>query len=590
MNFPNRAMAMENFYVYTLQEGQSVGEVADLNKKKIGLTGSYAKDITEKWLEDNGISGVKIVTYEEVSGPMDALLKGEVDAFVGESATVGNDANIDILCWVGASDAYVAVTRSRADILREFNAAIEGIENSDPYFLSDLAEKYFRNNEVSANLSDEEEAWLNENQEIYIGYLDDYLPYCKKTIGGRAEGLLVDVMNEILSNLEIDGRLRCRYVAYSDAYEMLEALEEGKIDMAFPVSDCIWYLEQQDAYQSKGVISSSMSLICKGDLDSDKYDTIAVNSNNLIQEEYTVANYPKADIAYYDSLVECLQAVESGEADSTIVNGLRVSDYLEDVRFRSLNAYSLPEASTRCFAVGHENRELLSILNRGINTLNEDYVYTDSQQYIESVDYTVGDFVRDYFILVIGVIALVIILTMAVIFIYITKTRHQKMLEEIANRDSLTGVGNRRAYSEAMEKLENDIPGNLVYVAMDLNGLKKTNDELGHVAGDELLRGASECMRRVFPEGADIYRIGGDEFSIIMRSERELVESLLAQYKEACDAWQGTEVKELSVSCGVCYAADLQGASLHTIIEHADNAMYANKKEYYSQMEKDRRN
>ncbi len=56
---------------------------------------------------------------------------------------------------------------------------------------------------------------------------------------------------------------------------------------------------------------------------------------------------------------------------------------------------------------------------------------------------------------------------------------------------------------------------------MDINGLKCINDSLGHAAGDELICAAADCMKECFQNYGNVYRIGGDEFVIIMTEKTE---------------------------------------------------------------------
>ena len=72
-------------------------------------------------------------------------------------------------------------------------------------------------------------------------------------------------------------------------------------------------------------------------------------------------------------------------------------------------------------------------------------------------------------------------------------------VREIAYSDKMTSMGNRRAYEEYISLLneritQKDVDDNLLVMMMDVNGLKRTNDVLGHAAGDELLVGSAECI------------------------------------------------------------------------------------------------
>lgn len=83
-----------------------------------------------------------------------------------------------------------------------------------------------------------------------------------------------------------------------------------------------------------------------------------------------------------------------------------------------------------------------------------------------------------------------------------------------SNTDELTKCLNRHAYEADIQKL--DLNSEWVYISLDLNGLKQTNDKMGHSAGDELICAASSCMKFAFASYGKIYRIGGDEFVVLL--------------------------------------------------------------------------
>ena len=91
----------------------------------------------------------------------------------------------------------------------------------------------------------------------------------------------------------------------------------------------------------------------------------------------------------------------------------------------------------------------------------------------------------------------------------------ERRLTELATRDALTGLWNRRRLVEELDWLARDArPGSVL--VLDLDGFKQVNDRLGHDAGDELLRRVAQtvggCVRR-----ADIVaRLGGDEFAVLL--------------------------------------------------------------------------
>jgi diguanylate cyclase (GGDEF)-like protein len=153
---------------------------------------------------------------------------------------------------------------------------------------------------------------------------------------------------------------------------------------------------------------------------------------------------------------------------------------------------------------------------------------------------------------------------------------------DMAYMDSLTMLYNRRAYEEDVllikaEKEKED----LILVSLDINGLKECNDKLGHAAGDELLRGAAQCMKIAFDKNSKIYRTGGDEFSVIIHESVEEAHIMLSRFDAEVASWQGNMVKKLAVSYGFVASVEYPELSFDEISALADELMYANKAEYY---------
>ena len=167
----------------------------------------------------------------------------------------------------------------------------------------------------------------------------------------------------------------------------------------------------------------------------------------------------------------------------------------------------------------------------------------------------------------------------------------EKQLAEIRKRyayiDQMTGLKNRRAYEEKLRELEKDPPGEYCVVMADINGLKKANDSIGHHAGDELITGASECLTAAF-EGIDtIYRIGGDEYCVIMAGPEEKARQCLDRLGELLQSWKGSYNDRLFLSTGV--ASNRDHDSVEAITAAADQMMYACKRNFYMSTGRDRR-
>lgn len=160
---------------------------------------------------------------------------------------------------------------------------------------------------------------------------------------------------------------------------------------------------------------------------------------------------------------------------------------------------------------------------------------------------------------------------------------------KIANTDELTTLLNRHAYEMDMNQLQISLSDtNLVYIALDINGLKVVNDSVGHKAGDELICGAAKCMKVCLGSRGKLYRIGGDEFAAIIYANDQELEFLKRDLEETVMRWHGQTVANLSISYGIATKREFPNYPISEMATVADERMYEAKGAYYRQKGIDR--
>lgn len=159
----------------------------------------------------------------------------------------------------------------------------------------------------------------------------------------------------------------------------------------------------------------------------------------------------------------------------------------------------------------------------------------------------------------------------------------EQELRTLADTDPLTAVFNRRKFqSEAERKIATarDRGTHVSLAVVDVDCLKKVNDDDGHQAGDALLLRLADVMREVTETDDPIGRLGGDEFAMLMsqRSEAEAgaVSSALAARLHATDFRALGCSNPLSASIGLAHAVG-ESASFDGLLSAADRAMYRQK-------------
>lgn len=141
---------------------------------------------------------------------------------------------------------------------------------------------------------------------------------------------------------------------------------------------------------------------------------------------------------------------------------------------------------------------------------------------LDLVRYYSGDSTDAALVSRIGLVFFVIILTiyeMQQLVIVRMRIREGEVMKRLAMEDVLTGLQNRTAFVAYEEKLLKRASGKCVFVQCDLNHLKKVNDTYGHAEGDRHIIAAANVLRESFGPTAHCYRIGGDEFLIVLDGE-----------------------------------------------------------------------
>lgn len=154
------------------------------------------------------------------------------------------------------------------------------------------------------------------------------------------------------------------------------------------------------------------------------------------------------------------------------------------------------------------------------------------------------------------------------------RKKQQAYLEKLSYRDMLTGLYNRNRYIERLEAYKQVQDQQIGAIYIDLNGLKKVNDEQGHRAGDELIVRAAGTIAGIFAE--DAYRVGGDEFVVILLDvSREDFARKTEQLRR--------QMQENSVDASIGGVWQASTENLENLLRLADENMYREKKRYYSQ-------
>jgi diguanylate cyclase (GGDEF)-like protein len=166
------------------------------------------------------------------------------------------------------------------------------------------------------------------------------------------------------------------------------------------------------------------------------------------------------------------------------------------------------------------------------------------------------------------------------------RLRNEERLRYIADHDPLTGLANRRRFNDLLShhvEMCRRYGMEGAVMMLDLDGLKRVNDEHGHAAGDELITSTADALRNRLRTSDLGARIGGDEFAILLtRTTRKgalsTAESILKAIEPASAALREFGIERVHGSIGVVMIEDAPRADAEELLTLADDAMYEAKR------------
>ena len=412
IGYPEDPMGNEIYSLVKHDDDTSVTwSPASVSGKRIGVLKSAVSEVLNDYLASHSITA-DVVTFEDYESLFDAFDSRDVDILAAEGDGAYGRDHAEVVCSFGASDYYLCVNIDRTDLLDELNIAQSQLATEEPGYLNTLRNKYYSSSVSGHTFSNAEREWMTEHKSLKIGYLNNYLPYSATDSAGQATGIVSEIMPELCEALSLSD-ISISYAGYDNYDDMIEAICNDQIDVAFPVGGGLYYSEENGIYQSEAVASTTTDLVYAGAYTEETEQHFAANKNNRMQYYYIRTNFPEAEITLYDNIDACLDAVLAGDVKATTLNGLRANDILKNRRYKDLYLKQLTKTDDRCFGVKIGNEGLLKLLNRGVIMLGPEYAQDVAYRYADQLySYTILDMIKDnigFFLLLLLIVAVIVI-------------------------------------------------------------------------------------------------------------------------------------------------------------------------------------
>jgi len=513
------------------------------------------------------------------------VLFGDADAVLGDSATeyflaVNHLPQMDIAFDTNISlDLKIAVQKALPQAQTILNKLLAHLNKER---LKQLQERWFIQNSAnqSFTFTEKERRYLKQHPTLKVCMLENYMPYSSYK-EGHYEGISCKLMHYLKENLSV----KLEEVPIHSQTQALQLLKEGKCDIfpSFLPLEAIPSSGTTQSYDTQPLVimtTDNKHFINKVDELTNR--AVAVVENTPI---YTLLkrHYPFLTLLPVKSIQEGLESLLSGKSYAYIDTLRRMTYMMKQHYYSNLKiSGKLPEDISMNLLTHEEAPLLQSILRKSLRSLSTQTIETLLENWKE--EEKKAPLLSHSILILLGTF-LVILLLLA---IWIYRLYQSKLkLESLALKDPLTHLLNRRALQNLIEQttLKKQTHTTLCSVMMvDIDYFKKINDTYGHDVGDKALIFLAELLKTLSHPEDKVFRLGGEEFLIILKEKNQeeaftlarIIQKNLAQTPLSLPTQE--EPIYFTISIGIAQFTPPYTKTLHESILLADEALYRAKK------------
>ena len=444
----------------------------------------------------------------------------ELESLVIPALSVSSD--FIAIANIGVSDCYFGVSKSRPDLLKELNSALEEINNAETDYSSKLYARYEGKAVINYALNKEEKQWLDEHENtIRVGYLQDNLPFC-----GEENGKLTGILGTVLDTVQEKYGIAIKAVPCSTGVQMNEALQSGEIDIAGPIIQDFYTQEQFQVVLTDVIFGITPVVIYKGEYSS-SLSTIAATETSLYSELMVSLLFPDSEIKQYDTQEECLEAVANGKAGATIIPSSKINILNESSLTKSLSFAEMAKRQELAMFTTRENRRAATIINKAIeqssNILNGVVL---TQNSVSEKKMTLQEILTEYADLAIGIsFVIIFVLLLLVYSLLVSRKKQIEALKEAQNANAAN-----IAKTTFLNHMSHDIrtPMNAIVGFTDIAMKRKPDKEVENCL--KKIRQSSEYLMTLINDVLDISRIesGKLEYKPVPVDLRDVINTVLS--------------------------------------------------------------
>ena len=533
-------------------------DLKDLNGKTIGVVQRATDNVRrlQEFLSANSlVCTIKPYTSEEAAAKqMDLDLEaGRIDLKLGNAPD--DTGTFRAVAYFDAQPHYLVTQPDNKELLEQLNWAMEHILLSDPHFSEEVYNRYFDDTGVeNLLLTEEEKAYIQQKGSVTVAVPEYYHPlYCVGYEDGDHVGLIPELLDKITARYGI----QFSYLLADSYAQMQQLVIEGKADMAGIFFDDAADAMRSELAQTKPYAALN-DLIVRNRAVTYPADGLTCG---LLKGRHLPAYVKASEVIYFSTIEEVLSAVNTGKVDFACGLSARVEQMMQENVYTNVVPVTLSANRINIsFAMPMPaNPELLSIINKGINSLSEEDRISLLDHNLVSIgdaQVSLANFVETNPILAITAIsAFLLLVIIVVIAIANLRVKNANMQKDIARAEA-----ENKAKSEFLSRMSHEIrtPMNAIVGTTALLSMKDDVPESikGHLAK---LKATSQYLLGLINDILDMSRIDNGMLSIV---EEDF--SLQQMLDELCSMMQTqAKTREIALCCETNFKhSDLKGDAI----------------------------
>lgn len=376
-----------------------------------------------RFCESSQIS-VEYVACKSDREQLEKLHSGEADAVLWVDVALEDDMRQ--IVRFSPNPFYFATTKGNSQVTARLSSAIAEISKADPYFEVELYEKYFGHKDDSLRLGGEERTYIRGVDTLRVAVVEGKAPI--QDIDPDT-GEFVGVAREVFDYIAQQTGLQFQYVTAHSSEELVRFMEEGTVDMAACVPYDYESAEYYGVALGRPYLEAQIVMVLGGSIDASSLagKRLALAKGLIYRGEYM------GDVIWYDTVRECIEAVDSGRADYSYGNGYTVQYYANRDKYRNVSL--VPQSGTTqelCIGVSKPvDMTLLTILNKAVLSIPNDelqaMVYRNA---VPEESITLGAFVKaNPWVVMMAAAVLALVIAGALLLYYHSRMRLMRQAE-----------------------------------------------------------------------------------------------------------------------------------------------------------------